>query len=438
MYGTDEGYDGWEGYLALFMIFAVGTALRAVMLFHQTVISPDSPGYIYNALAIGKEGLKSLFAGGFAGNFSIYPIFIYLTNLVIGDPVLSGQLVSLVFGSLAILLVYPITKEIMGARAGLIVAFLVAVHPHLIRYSGMVLKDSTLIFFALGAVALGLFGCTRRNRLLIVLAGILAWTTAVVRLYGIIVVPSLALAIVVYTLFQREGIKETLLRLALFLFPLPVVGYIAFLIFIGPHNEFFIESFLKVLTIVVSFVHQTGTYRDLLLRGNPEISRGYLDVITRYPRVSAAVHFVAVFGTAFFFFFFVLFLLGIYIDRKNLLNKGPRLFILSFASVYIFFDLAILMVFFFLTKRQLMPLVIVLLPWSALTFERGITWLTDYSRARAEEERGRSFGRQFRSSPLSGSSAPSLTQVLRPRKVRCSGTKGRRASISRRRQAAIP
>jgi hypothetical protein len=371
--------DERREWVLFLIIFAIGVSLRVSMLLHLTVVLPDSPGYIYDAAAIGSEGVRGLFTKGFGSNFSIYPLFIHFTNLVVGDLVLSGRLVSVFFGSLLLLLVYLLARDMFGSRIGLIAAFLLAVHPHLIRYSGEILKDTTLAFFAVSSVLLAFVGCTRGKRWLVFLAGISAWATALVRLYGIIIVPCVCTAIVVYGLTQKEGMKETLLRLALFLLPMPLVGYIAFLVFVGPENEFIIRSFVKVVGVIPQRIRENGTYAEILINNNPTVNPAYLELITRYPYVSATAHFLGVFATAFFPFYFVLLCFGLFLDRKNLFVRGTSRFILSLAAVFILFDLAIVNVFFFITKRHTIPLAIILLPWSAVPIEWVMTRLRKYA-----------------------------------------------------------
>ncbi len=356
--------------LIFFIILGTGILLRVIKLIRMPLISPDGAGYIYNALSIQTDGLRSLFLHGFSGNFSIYPILIYYINLLIGNPILSGQLISLFFGLLLIATVYFLTKEILGARAGLLAAFLTAVHPILIRYSVDVLKDAMLFFFATASVVLALSGHERKNYLLVFLAGIAAWTASFVRIFGVVVVISITVAIVVSGLFERRPWRTIAYELMLFALPAPLFGYLVFILFVGFKNEYIIQSLISLFLSIPQKLSLPSIYRDLLMSNNPAVDSQYLDVITSYPMLSAFAEFINVFVTAFYGVIFVFFLIGIYLDRSSLLKQGRRLFVLSCAGVLVVIDLMILMTIFLLSKRHAMIAVILLFPWAALALDQ--------------------------------------------------------------------
>jgi 4-amino-4-deoxy-L-arabinose transferase-like glycosyltransferase len=360
--------------LIFLLIFITGVALRVIKLVRMPLVAPDAVGYVHNAMAIGTEGLRSLFVHGFTGNVSVYPVLIYLVNFVIGDPILSGQLVSLFFGFLLIVVVYLLAKEMMGPRVGLFAAFLTAVHPHLIRYSGEVLKDSMLFFFAIASVFLALWGHERRNYPAIFLAGLLAWAASLVRIYGITIVASISVAIIVSGLIERQRWRTIAQDLLLFAVPAPVVGYLLFVLFVGARNEFIIQSLMSLSLSIKGSFSAVASYRDILLANNPGVDSQYLDVITSYPALSALAEFANVFVTAFNGLLFGLFLVGLYLGRSSLLKRGPSPFVLFCAGVVILIDIFILMTVFFLSKRHVMIAVILLLPWSALALDRIIAW----------------------------------------------------------------
>lgn len=368
--------------LIFLAILGVAIILRVLRLIHARVISPDGTGYIRDALAIGTEGLRSLFQSGFGDNFSVYPILLYLVDRLVGDPVLSGQLVSLFFGCLLIVPVYFLAKETMGPRAGLIAAFMAAVHPHLIRYSAEVLKDSMLFFFAITSVALALWGHRRKNYVVIFLAGLAAWATCLVRIYGIVVVASITVAIIVSGLPERRRWRSVAAELLLFTVPIPALGYLLFAVFVGAGNEHFFQTLATLFASIVERYSAVRSYRDVLLAGNPGVDPSYLNVITSYPWLSALREFFDVWVTAFTGLFFVLFLAGGYLGRASLLKRGPGLFVLTCAAMLMLFDILIVMTVFFLSKRHVMILVLVVLPWSALALDRFIQWYRERARTK--------------------------------------------------------
>jgi hypothetical protein len=360
--------------IILFVILGTSIGLRVIRLFRTIVVSSDSPGYIRDALSIGTDGLRSLFLDGFSGNFSIYPIFLYLVNLLVQNPILSGQLVSLFFGCLIIVPIYFLVTETMGPRAGLCAAFLAAIHPYLIKYSADVLKDSMLFFFAATSFALALRGHESRRYLLAFLAGVAAWTTSLVRVYGIVVVVSISVAIIVTGLVDRRKWHETARELVLFALPVPVLGYPLFLLYVGPGREYITETVIYLYWTVSHKFLLVGSYADTLVANNPGVDPYYLEVITSYPWLSAIRGFLDVLVTAASGVIAVLFLLGAYLGRSSLIKRGPGLFVLTCAAVLALIDVFIVMSLFFLSKRHAMILVILLLPWSALALDRIIAW----------------------------------------------------------------
>ncbi len=360
--------------IILFVILGTSIGLRVIRLFRTIVVSPDSPGYIRDALSIGTDGLRSLFLDGFYGNFSIYPIFLYLVNLLVQNPILSGQLVSLFFGCLLIVPIYFLVTETMGPRAGLCAAFLAAIHPYLIKYSADVLKDSMLFFFAVTSFALALRGHENRRYLLAFLAGVAAWTTSLVRIYGIVVVVSISVAIIIMGLVDRRKWHETARELVLFALPVPVLGYLLFLLYVGPGREYITETVLYLSWTASHKFLMVGSYADILMANNPGMDPYYLKMITSYPWLSAVRTFLDVLVTASSGVITLLFLVGVYLGRSSLIKRGPGLFVLTCAAVLAFIDVFIVMNLFFLSKRHAMILVFLLLPWSALALDRIIVW----------------------------------------------------------------
>jgi hypothetical protein len=366
----------------LFIILGTAIGLRVIRLFRTIVVSPDGPGYIRDALSIGTDGLRSLFLNGFSGNFSIYSIVLYLVNLLVQDPVLSGQLISLFFGCLLIVPIYFLVTETMGPRAGLCAAFLAAIHPYLIKYSADVLKDTMLFFFAVTSFALALRGHVNKRYLLAFLAGVAAWTTSLVRVYGIVVVVSISVTIIVMGLVDRRKWHETARELALFAFPAPVLGYFLFRFYVGAGSEYITETVLHLFWTVSDRFLLVGSYTDILVANNPDMDPYYLKMITSYPWLSAVRTFLDVLVTASSVVITALFLVGAYIARSSLIKRGPGLFVLTCAAVVALIDVFIVMNLFFLSKRHALILVILLLPWSALALDRIIGWCQERVRRR--------------------------------------------------------
>jgi hypothetical protein len=156
-----------------------GFVLRLVTLMHAPAIEMDGMGYarMGRYLAQGRfdEALKSVFP-------PVYPAFVALFNLVIPDVELAGRLVSLVFGMLLIWLAFRFSATLLedGTKA-LWVAFFVAFHPYLIRYSGMVLSESVAVFLFSATVFSYYLGWRKNRRTWVAASGICLTLTYLTR-----------------------------------------------------------------------------------------------------------------------------------------------------------------------------------------------------------------------------------------------------------------
>jgi len=362
--------------IILTAIFLLALGLRVLMMFRIQVIAPDSPNYIYLTNDLIEKGFVDFFSHGFASIFTIYPIFIYLMDFIVKDILLSAKLVSLVFGTAVIFPLYYIARKLVGVKAALITIFFFATHPYLIRYSGEVLKDATLFFFSVTALYFAFAGNWKRSHLLFFLAGVFSWITVFVRLYGIVLIFAVPFAYIVSAIKDKRGVKEVVIDLLIFLVPVPLIGYVIFTIFVGSQQEFVIESFIRFV-MGLSFTNYEE-YAKTLINNIPKgVGDEYVELITNHFHLVATMEFINVLATAFTGFLFFLFIVGIYLDRKNILKDGSRLFLISFSLPFFLFDYGVIITHFILTKRQLLPLIIILFPWSAVSFAFGLWWTKD-------------------------------------------------------------
>lgn len=124
--------------------------LFLVLRFEQ-VISPD--GIVYVTLG------RALVAGDFRAAFHaywppLYPLLVGLSSLVFRDVEFAGRFVSVVSGSLLVIVSHRLIRNWYGKRAALIGASLIALHPLLIYYSTTLLTESTYtLLFTSGILA---------------------------------------------------------------------------------------------------------------------------------------------------------------------------------------------------------------------------------------------------------------------------------------------
>jgi 4-amino-4-deoxy-L-arabinose transferase-like glycosyltransferase len=143
----------------IILLLLIAFALRLVLLLQPEVIHNDGTEYVRHA----KEVLAGNWTGGkgtpdypSTGKFPpAYPAFIAFIFLFIKNFELAGILVSVIFGTLLVLPVFYLGKEIFGEKVGVLSGLLVAVQRFLHTSSGSVLTESTYYFFIAASVLFG-------------------------------------------------------------------------------------------------------------------------------------------------------------------------------------------------------------------------------------------------------------------------------------------
>ncbi len=134
---------------ALLGLFLLAFLLRLPLLFYPEVIHNDGIEYIRHA----KLVLSGDWSGGKAP--PLYPALTAFAHLFIPDMERAGILISIIFGSLLVLPVFYLGKEMFDTRVGVLSALLAAVHPSLNISSGSVLTESTYSFLFATSVLFG-------------------------------------------------------------------------------------------------------------------------------------------------------------------------------------------------------------------------------------------------------------------------------------------
>ncbi|MBN1882758.1 MAG: glycosyltransferase family 39 protein [Deltaproteobacteria bacterium] len=362
---------------------AAAVLLRGIMLSTMAIISPDSPGYVRLAQSIAENGITAYFGGGFNPNLTIYPIFIHLVHLVVGDYVISGQITSLIFGCLSFIPVLYLARAAFDKETALMTLFLLSVHPLLMRYSAEVLKDTGLFFFILSGLALAHRGMEKDSPIISLFAGVVAWGAILMRFFGVIAVPVAAIGALSMGIAAGISKRRIVLHLGLFLIPIPLVGAVLFWHFVGIESCF-------INTDITTFFHDLiptvpDAYADMLL-SNPDYTgrmRSYLDLVTGHPYVFFLVELLSVLGSSFVDIFLFLFLLGLFVKPPADTGFASRIFLTVSAAAFFVFFYYVVSSFFFISKRHVMPVVLVLLPWSGV----GLRYLLSFINNRADSLR---------------------------------------------------
>ena len=121
--------------IVLLFLAALSVRIYSFKFFH--VIPTDGTSYVETARAIGRGDIGGI------GVYGFYPVLIWVANSFISDGELAGRLVSLLFGSLLIIPLYLLGKDIFSRSVALSACLVAVVWPPLVSSSCEVITQST-------------------------------------------------------------------------------------------------------------------------------------------------------------------------------------------------------------------------------------------------------------------------------------------------------
>ncbi len=153
----------------IWLLLVISLSVRIYLSFFTYVIKNDSVAFMQNA----KYFASGDFASGLAHDYHpLYSLIMAALYKVIPNMELSGTVVSVLFGTLTVIVFYLIGKSAFGRDISFVSSIILAFHPYAVRFSTDIISDSTYFFFFISALGLGYFAITNRKLLLFVLTGI--------------------------------------------------------------------------------------------------------------------------------------------------------------------------------------------------------------------------------------------------------------------------
>jgi 4-amino-4-deoxy-L-arabinose transferase-like glycosyltransferase len=167
----------------LIFLFGFALALRLLLYKWTYLIAIDGTGFYlkpaqYFASGQWMDGLG-------VGYHPLYPILVASFSKVVGDFELSGQMVSILFGTLAVIPIYYLTRGSFGGWTAFISSLFLAILPRHVALSADFLSDPTYTFFLMSAVWLGWTALTGDDRRILFLAGLATGLAYLTRAEGI-------------------------------------------------------------------------------------------------------------------------------------------------------------------------------------------------------------------------------------------------------------
>ncbi len=196
-------------------------ALRLYAALVPGIIVPDGVVYIDTA--------KMIIAGQWQrvsehGIYSAYPFFIIVFQKVFANWETAGRMVSVVFGSLAVLPFYFLIKRIFDMRIALVASVFFVINPRLVEYSSNVLREPVFWFFSITALWVAWEGIVGKKWILMIIASFFVGMATLTRMEGIGLAVIIFLWICWYYWKEKEfGTKKLLLLLLVFVVSFPIL-----------------------------------------------------------------------------------------------------------------------------------------------------------------------------------------------------------------------
>ncbi|MBI5559863.1 MAG: glycosyltransferase family 39 protein [Deltaproteobacteria bacterium] len=341
--GIGSFFKGLSTGKKLILITLLGFLARLYVVVSAVTVAEDSLEYLELA---GRFAQGNILGGLSVHRPPFYPFLAAAASYIFGDTETGGRVISLIFGTLTIPLVFYLGKLVYDERAGVVAAFFASVHTYMIRYSGDVLTEAMYYFF-LALVAIGALKALReRSERWMFAAGLFSLFAYLTKPAGL----GFLAVISIWVLFEDpRKIKEDYKKRLRLVFS----GWV---VFMAPALPYLF--FIYARTGRVPF---TGTARIPIL----ELLRRMMAGV----RVWKALDFIRYFPEAFTYPFFIFFVVWAVRKMREGTKDAERLLLSLLAAYW-------LVIFVVLPRRrymvQIMPLALVFSSMGFLSFQ---AWL---------------------------------------------------------------
>ena len=214
----------------LALVFMLALAVRAVGAFTRPLLLGDEVVYLRMAENL-DVGLGPLDLSGLSSTvfFPLFSLFVAGIAPVLGNPIISGFVVSVLFGALLVIPVYVLAFEMGGKSLAIRAALLAAVFPLLVDYSSKLYSETVYVFFLVMACAFFWRVMKRGGWLNGALTGVslgLAYLSNPAAVYYIVLFVSITLFCALY---RRKWRLVSLAAVTIILFTLFASPYVFFL-----------------------------------------------------------------------------------------------------------------------------------------------------------------------------------------------------------------
>jgi 4-amino-4-deoxy-L-arabinose transferase-like glycosyltransferase len=166
----------------IWILLIVSLLVRVYLSFFTYVIQNDSAAFMQNAEYFANGDFLSGLKHAYHPLYSLLMAGLYKA---VPDMELSGTIISILLGTLTVIIFYLIGKSIFDQKISFVSSAILAFHPYAVRFSADIISESTYFFFFISAIGLGFFAITNRKLLLFALTGICSALAYLTRPEGI-------------------------------------------------------------------------------------------------------------------------------------------------------------------------------------------------------------------------------------------------------------
>lgn len=214
--------EGAKGFVIPAALVVLAFILRLYAALVPGIIVPDGVVYIDTARMIEAGQWQRVSQEGI---YSLYPFMIIAVHKVFADWEMAGRIISVIFGSLAVLPLYLLFKRMFDIRIAGIAALFFVISPKLVEFSSNVIREPAFWFFSLSALWLVWEGMDRSRWYYMPIASLFIAMSVMTRMEGVALVPVALLWMGWHILKVKEpGPKKVLVYLVIFLVSFPVIG----------------------------------------------------------------------------------------------------------------------------------------------------------------------------------------------------------------------
>ena len=153
----------------IWLLLIISLSVRIYLSFFTYVIKNDSVHFMQNAKFFSNGDFSSALGHDYHPLYSLIMAVVYKA---IPNMELSGTIVSVLFGTLTVIVFYLIGKKVFDQKVSFVSSIILAFHPYAVRFSADIISESTYFFFFISALGLGYFAIANRKLLLFALTGI--------------------------------------------------------------------------------------------------------------------------------------------------------------------------------------------------------------------------------------------------------------------------